>query len=91
MRRTSAGDASAKGGEYDQECGRECWTSSQNHKANDVEERWCTDLGEEEEEEARLLGRCEAKREEWSKHWQCNEEIQTMQNKPWRNEELKGM
>ena len=36
-----------------------------------------------------MLERCEAKRKEWSKHWQCNEEIQNMQNKPWRNEELK--
>ena len=43
----------------------------------------------EEEEDARLLDRCEAKRKEWAKHWQCDEEIQNMQNKPWRNEELK--
>ena len=42
-----------------------------------------------EEEDARLLDRCEAKRKEWSKRWQCNEEIQSMQDKPWRNEELK--
>ena len=42
-----------------------------------------------EEEDARLLDRCEAKRKEWAKHWQCDEEIQNMQNKPWRNEELK--
>ena len=41
------------------------------------------------EEDAKLLERCEAKRKEWSKHWQCNEEIQNMQDKPWRNEELK--
>ena len=27
--------------------------------------------------------------EQWSQHWQCNEEIQNTQNKPWRNEELK--
>ena len=32
----SEGDASAKCGEDDHECRRECWTSSQNHKANDV-------------------------------------------------------
>ena len=44
---------------------------------------------EKEEEDARLLDRCEAKRKEWSEHWQCNEEIQSMQDKPWRNEELK--
>ena len=33
--------------------------------------------------------RCEAKRKEWATHWQCDEEIQQMQNKPWRNEEFK--
>ena len=44
---------------------------------------------ETEEEDARLLDRFEAKREEWSKHWQCNEEVQNMQDKPWSNEELR--
>ena len=44
---------------------------------------------EKEEADARLLDRYEAKRKEWSKHWQCNEELQNMQDKPWRNEELK--
>ena len=43
-----------------------------------------------EEEDARLMmDRCEAKRKEWAKHWHCDEEIQNVQNKPWRNEELK--
>ena len=28
------------------------------------------------------------KRKEWSKHWHCNEEIQNMHDKPWRNDEL---
>ena len=41
----NGGDASAQGGEDDQKCRRKCWTSSQNHKANDVEER-STDFGE---------------------------------------------
>ena len=36
---TDGGDASAKGAEDDQKCRRECWISSQNHKANDVEVR----------------------------------------------------
>ena len=44
---------------------------------------------EKEEEDARLLDRCEAKRKEWSIHWHYNEEIQSEQDKPWRNEELK--
>ena len=39
----------------------------------------------QEEEDVRLLDRCEAKRKEWAKCWQCDEEIQNMQNKPWRN------
>ena len=41
------------------------------------------------EEDERLLDRCEAKRKEWAKHWQCDEEIQNMQSKPCRNDELK--
>ena len=31
-----------------------------------------------EEEDARLLDRCEAKRKEWAKHWQCDENVQNM-------------
>ena len=42
-----------------------------------------------EEEDARLLNRCEAKRKEWANHWQCDEEKTEYANKPWRNEELK--
>ena len=42
-----------------------------------------------DEEDANLLERCKAERREWSTHWQCNEEIHNMQNKPWRNDELK--
>ena len=32
-----------------------------------------------EQEDARLLDRCEAKKKECAKHWQCDEEIQYMQ------------
>ena len=42
-----------------------------------------------EEEDARLLDRCDAKRKEWTKHWQCEESVQNMEDKPWKNEELK--
>ena len=42
-----------------------------------------------EEEDARLLDRCEAKRKEWAKHWQCNESVQNLEEKQWKNEELK--
>ena len=44
---------------------------------------------EKEEEDARLLDRCEARRREWSRHWQCDEEVQSMQDTPWRNEGLR--
>ena len=44
---------------------------------------------EKEEDNARLLDRCDAKREEWSIHWQCNEEVQIMKDKLWKNEELR--
>ena len=44
---------------------------------------------EKEEEDARLIDRCGAKRNEWSKHWQCDEEVQNMKDKPWKTEELR--
>ena len=70
MRRKSGGDASAKGGEDDQECRRECCISSQNHKANDVEER-STDL-EERGGRRENAGTLRSKHF-LVKHWQCNE------------------
>ena len=39
---------------------------------------------EKEEEEARLMDRCEVKRTEWAKHWQCSETVQNVENKPWK-------
>ena len=44
-----------------------------------------------EEEGVRLLDRCEAKEKEWAKHWQCDEGAQNMDDKPWKNEELKKL
>ena len=43
-----------------------------------------------EDEDARLLDRCEAKRKEWAKHWQCDEEVQNVEEKPWKNEDLRS-
>ena len=43
-----------------------------------------------EEEDARLLDRCEAKRKEWGKHWQYNQEAQNVKDKPWKNEALRS-
>ena len=67
-----------KGKSDDQECGRPCWTFAQHHEAHSIE-RWSTDL--EEEEDAMLLDRCEAKMKEWAKHWQCDEEVQNVEVK----------
>ena len=48
-----------------------------------------TQILEKEEEDASLFDRCEATRKEWSIHWQCEEDVQNTQDKPWRNEELR--
>ena len=45
---------------------------------------------ENEEEYARLLDCCEATRKEWAKHWQCDEEVQDVEEKLWKNEELRS-
>ena len=42
-----------------------------------------------EEEDVRLLDRCEAKKKEWAKHWQCGEDVQHVKEKHWKNEELR--
>ena len=44
---------------------------------------------EKEKEDARLLDRCEATRKDWAKHWQCDEEVQNVEDRPWKNEELR--
>ena len=36
------------------------------------------------EEDAGLLDRCEAKRKEWAKRWQCDESVQKVEDKPWK-------
>ena len=43
------------------------------------------------EEEARLLDRCKAKRKEWANHWQCDESVQNMEDRPWKHKELKKL
>ena len=44
-----------------------------------------------EEENLRLLDRCEAKRREWAKHWQCDESVQNIEDMTWKNEGLKKL
>ena len=50
-----------------------------------------TQILQKEEEDARLLDRCEAKREEWAKHQQCDECVQKVEDKPGKNDELKRL
>ena len=51
------------------------------HEARSME--WeSADLGDGEED-VRPLGRCEAKRKEWSKQWQCDASVQNMEDKLW--------
>ena len=44
-----------------------------------------------EEEDAKPLARCEEKKKEWAKHWQCGKEVQNQDSKRWYNEELKKL
>ena len=44
-----------------------------------------------EEEDVRLLDRCDGKRKECRKYWQCDESVQNMEDKPWTDEELKKL
>ena len=37
-----------------------------------------------EEEDARLLDRCEAKRKEQRRHWQCDESVHSVEDQPWK-------
>ena len=37
-----------------------------------------------EEEDAGLLDRCEANWKEWTKHWQCDKEVQNVAAKLWK-------
>ena len=37
------------------------------------------------------MDRCEAKKKEWQKHWQCGERVQNMEDKPQKHEELKKL
>ena len=43
------------------------------------------------EEDARLLDRGEAKRKDWAKHWQCDENVQNVEDKPCKNEDWKKL
>ena len=44
-----------------------------------------------EEEDARLLDPCEAKKEGWATQWHSDESVQEEEDKPWKNQELKRL
>ena len=37
----------------------------------------------EEEEDAKPFARCEEKRKEWAKHWQCDTKVRDLKDMPW--------
>ena len=39
----------------------------------------------------KAVGPCEAKRKGWAKRGHCDESVENMKDKPWRNEELKKL
>ena len=41
--------------------------------------------------DVRPFNRCDEKRKDWAKHWQCNTEVQELRDKPWRSEELRSL
>ena len=42
--------------------------------------------------DAKPLKRCEEKRKECAKHcWQCNMEVQDLEDKPWKNEDPRSL
>ena len=45
----------------------------------------------EVETDAESMKRCEEKRKDWAGHWQCDAEVSDMEDKPWRNEEIKSL
>ena len=45
----------------------------------------------EEEKDAKPSAICEETRKEWAKHWQCDTEVQHLEDRPWRNKELKSL
>ena len=46
---------------------------------------------EDLEEDAERMRRCEEKRKERARHWQCDSDVQSAEERPWRNEELTNL
>ena len=66
-------------------CRRWCWAFTQAWRGG-------VQILKEIAEDAKLLDRCEAKKKNGQeRHWQCGEDVQNMEDKPWKNEELKKL
>ena len=46
-------------------------------------------ISKKEQEDARPMDRCEENKKALAWHWQCDEDEQSLNEKPWKNEELK--
>ena len=42
-------------------------------------------------EDVKPMRRCEEKRKEWARHWECDSEAQAVHDNQWRNEELRSL
>ena len=63
-------------------CRRWCWAFTQAWRGG-------VQILKETAEDAKLLDRCEAKKKNGQeRHWQCGEDVQNMEDKPWKKEEF---
>ena len=85
MRKEDGGNASTKSESDDQKCRRWCWVFTQACRGG-------VQILKEIAEDAKLLDCCEAKKKNGQeRHWQCGEDVQNMEDKPRKKEELKRM
>ena len=67
---------------------------AQSHETCSREREVCREVEELEKDAKpmmRMLNPLEELEEECAKHWECNSEVQSMEDKPWRNEELRSV
>ena len=79
-KKQDGGDASTQGDANDEECAGESWSLAQNHEAYSMGEG--AQILKKEEEDARLLDCCEAKRK------QCGEDVENVEEKLWKMQRL---
>ena len=87
--RKYGGNASAQGGANDSECGGKCRSLAQNFKAHSMVER-SADLGKCRRRCEVAGSLCSEKGKNGQKHWQCDDVVQNVEEKHWKNEELRS-